>query len=296
MKAPKLGFSDRDLTNYFGRIYTPQSRTPTRALPTATSAPTTSPTSGPKKSEIGAIAGGAAGGAVFLLAIIALLVWLYMKQRRRSATAAPANGQQDHDQQNHLYQHNALQASENMQKRSPIQGGELPAESVHEMPGRTFSPVTSKSGLNYQVQPLSSTTPSSTHSPYSSPHSPQSPPMPTHSPTYSYQGQNSAQSPSYAVIPPYQPQTFNQQPGQLFPMQQEAYSPTQPIFAQPVPQQHYVPQPHVCYPPPPQDNGLYTQGPEVRRPSNPGSATNVRIWEVGSVSSGPGYSHEQEGM
>lgn len=207
-----------------------------------------------------------------------------MKQRKRSAAAS---SQQNQNRQDSTYQEHTHQTSQNMQKRQPIQGGELPAESVHEMPGRPFSIVMSNSRMNYQIHPLSATTPSSTSSPYSPPHSP---PIPAHSPTYSYQGQSSAQqSPSYAVIPPCQPQHFNQQSGPSFPTLQESYSHTQ--LAQTVPQQCFAPQPQsaVYYPPPPQDDGLYT--PEIQQPSIPGNG-NVRRREIGSGSASPGISPE----
>ncbi|QDS75309.1 hypothetical protein FKW77_001487 [Venturia effusa] len=285
MKAPELGFADRDLSTYFGRIYAPQSRAPTRTLPTATSVPPSSN----KNPNIGAIAGGAAGGGVLLLSIVALLVRLCMKQRKRSAAAVA--GQQDPNQQSGRYASHTQQAY-----RMPLQGGELPTDTVHEMPGRTFSPmttVTSKPGLAFQIHPHTSTTPPSTNSPYSQPHSPaRSPPLPFQSPTHSPQGQFPAPSPPYAVIPPYRPQTPNQQFGPpLHSTQSERCSPPLPAFAQPVPQHHYIPQSQVYYPPPPQDYESSAPAP----PSNAGIATDVRRREDGAGSSnpgfGPGYQH-----
>jgi hypothetical protein len=297
VKAPQYGFSDRDLTTYFQRIYKPATRTPTRTLPSPTSASTltSSPPSSPQKSNIGATAGGAVGGAVFVLGVVALLVWLCMRQRQRSAAAAIY-------QQNDLYQHHSKQPSQDMQEHQHIPPGELTGESLHELP-TALSPTMSKSGINYQIHSLSSATPSTTYSPPHSPsHSPlQSPPLAPamHSASYSYQGQN--HSVPYAVIPPYQPQTYDQQSRHPYPIQQP-HTPLQPIYSQPPPQQQYTPPPLQNYSLPPQDDASNMQAPDVRRPSNPASTTTVRRREVGSVSStrtSPGprpiYENEPEG-
>jgi hypothetical protein len=286
VKSPQRGFSDRDLTNYFQRIYKPATRTPTRALPSATPTSTSSPTASPQKSNIGAIAGGAAGGAVFLLAVLALLVCLCMRRRKRHAAATE-------NQLQRPYQQHSQQPSQDMQQRPYVPAGELTGDSLHELP-TVLSPSMSKSGMNYGVHSLSSAAPSTTYSPpHSPPHSPpQSPPLAPamHSPGYGYQGQNP--NPSPYGVPPYQQQTFYQQPGHPYPAQQP-YPAMQTVYAPPPPQQHYPPPPQQYYPPPPQDDGPYIQAPDVRRPSNPTVISNVRRREVGSVSStgtspGPG--------
>lgn len=166
--------------------------------------------------------------------------------------------------------------------------GELQAETIHEMDTRSLSPVASKSGMNFHIHPLSSSfeTPSSYPSVYSTPHSPPLAPA-TQSPSHSYQGQSPAPSPPlpYAVIPPYTPQTLNQQFGPA--PTRHTYSPNG--YRPSSPQHQYSPPPPQEYfRPPPQENTPYTHSPEVQPPTNPDSTTNIRRREVGSVSSSPG--------
>jgi hypothetical protein len=282
LQAPPNGFSDRDLVNYFQRIYKPATRTPTRSIPTPTSKPTSTstPTSSPSKTNIGAIAGGAAGGFVFLLLVVALFVYLSIKRKRRARAAAAGNQQ-------------GQQPIPNMQQRPYVPavevGGGARRNDLAELPTNQFgvhSPTAPKSGLQYSVASLSSAPSSTTYSPPHSP--PHSPPPVTRPLNYDYEGPNPG-----SAVPPYGVPAYHNPnpPGHAYPVQQP-YPGIQSVY---VPQQHQ--QPH--YPPPQQFPTQYpppqfyapshlVHGPDIPRSSNPnlGQSSNlVPRREVGSISS-----------
>ncbi|OAP65479.1 hypothetical protein AYL99_01451 [Fonsecaea erecta] len=94
--APVTGWSDDRLSVYFGEKAVVSSRTPTRALPSATATPpppTPTPTHRPsKKTETGAIVGGTVGGVAALVLAIAI-VWFCVrryKKKKKANQAGPA--------------------------------------------------------------------------------------------------------------------------------------------------------------------------------------------------------------
>lgn len=97
LTKPASGWSDPDLEVYFGRKYTPATRTATCPVPTSgsTSTPTaSSPASTQKKAaslSVGAIAG-IAVGAIAVIAAILALVWAVMRKQRSKRKAQTANG------------------------------------------------------------------------------------------------------------------------------------------------------------------------------------------------------------
>jgi len=83
LTAPTGGFQARDLSVAFTRAYTPPTRTPTRAIPTATS--TLSPSNHKNRK---AVIGGAVGGTLGGLALIAALGACFIIYRRKKADMA----------------------------------------------------------------------------------------------------------------------------------------------------------------------------------------------------------------
>lgn len=82
MTTPVSGWDAPDLSVYFSRRYSAETRMPTRPVPTVAA---TSPPSVPAKKDtnVGAIAGGAVGGGIALVAVIAGLC-LCLRRRRRA--------------------------------------------------------------------------------------------------------------------------------------------------------------------------------------------------------------------
>jgi hypothetical protein len=189
MKAPKNGFADRDLTNYFQGIYKPATRSPTRAIPTPTSTPTTTPKGNSKKTKVGLIAGVAAGGFVILVLIAAILIYCCTKSKTK---ASHINGpQQQGLQPVYGIQHNPGYDVVEV-------NGENYQRHVAELPAAQ-SPASPKAELHYSITSVSSSPPLNSHSPlYSSTHSPplQSPLPTARSLSYSQEGSSPMISPS----------------------------------------------------------------------------------------------------
>ncbi|KIW27898.1 uncharacterized protein PV07_07596 [Cladophialophora immunda] len=93
-KAPSTGWSDDRLSVYFGEKAVFASRTPTRALPAATTTvppPRPTPSHPPgKKTDIGAIVGGAVGGAAGLVLALAL-AWFCVRRHRKNKEQSGTN-------------------------------------------------------------------------------------------------------------------------------------------------------------------------------------------------------------
>jgi hypothetical protein len=78
-RAPDAGFNQPDLSVYFTRVYAATARTATRTIPTATG----KSKAGSSHSSIGPIVGGVVAG-VAALAIICVLVFCFLKRRKRN--------------------------------------------------------------------------------------------------------------------------------------------------------------------------------------------------------------------
>ncbi|KAK5697180.1 hypothetical protein LTR97_007315 [Elasticomyces elasticus] len=90
LTTPAAGWGHQDLAVYFTRSYSATSRTPTRYIPTITSAPPPATSSSvPKhRSSVGPIIGGVIGG-IAVLALLILGIWLCLRRskRKREATS-----------------------------------------------------------------------------------------------------------------------------------------------------------------------------------------------------------------
>lgn len=92
--APTGGWAQRDLSVEFQRPYTPSTRTPTRSIPTLTSATPAPPptTSAAAKSNKKAVIGGAVGGSlggILLLSLIACFLFLCLRKRKNKLHQPP---------------------------------------------------------------------------------------------------------------------------------------------------------------------------------------------------------------
>lgn len=274
MQAPKNGFSDRDLTNYFQRIYKPATRTPTRAIPTATSPPLVTHKPESKKSNVGAIAGGAAaGGVAFLLLVGALIYYFCVKRKRKSQS----------DGDHHSSPEDKRDTQQNAGHGAAEVNGEARGDNVAELP-TIQSPMTQKSGLHSSVASISSNPTSTTYSPQLSPHH-----SPPHSPPPQIQPLHNGSEGSSLVYPHGVPFPPHQQPylmGHPYPAQQP-YPGMQSVYS---PQSNYMPpQQFYTHPPPPPQQYMQSyvvQGPDIQ--AHPHSAPDTRAVprkEIGSVSS-----------
>ncbi|PWY73122.1 hypothetical protein BO94DRAFT_627641 [Aspergillus sclerotioniger CBS 115572] len=88
LTTPTSGFDNPDLQTYFQRVYTPSSRSPTRAIPTQTGS-SNSTTSEHQSTHVGAIVGGVVGGVVGAAAIAGILYWCLRRQKNTSGERDP---------------------------------------------------------------------------------------------------------------------------------------------------------------------------------------------------------------
>lgn len=99
---PADGWETSDLSVYFGRLYLPTNRSPTRSIPpTATSSATGA---AEDRVNVGAIAGGTVGGVVALVAAITLLICYRVRKRRKDNAFTPASEVPMHDGAPHMFQ------------------------------------------------------------------------------------------------------------------------------------------------------------------------------------------------
>ncbi|KAF7590916.1 hypothetical protein BBP40_002222 [Aspergillus hancockii] len=85
-RAPKDGFNHGDLRTYFQRTYTEGTRSPTRAIPS----PTSSNASDSKSTPVGPIVGGVIGGVISLALIAGLIFWYLRVHRKKKHANEPA--------------------------------------------------------------------------------------------------------------------------------------------------------------------------------------------------------------
>ncbi|KAA8612589.1 hypothetical protein PtrV1_13158 [Pyrenophora tritici-repentis] len=138
LKSPTSGWATSALAVGFGTTYAGLARTATRSLPASSSTPTTSGLSAStvpsskSSSNVGAIAGGAVGGAVFLIAIIALA--LYLRSRRKLAKPITNTAHNSTAQDNRFStageKHFSMSKSSTMYSPHP-QGSPRPPSELH---------------------------------------------------------------------------------------------------------------------------------------------------------------------